>query len=125
MIPKEVKRTENARYFVFNKELTQKVGKEVYTKVFKEEESSAFYCGSCGKRMDDTFLNYCPCCGAKNEVTNKKEEDNKPLEYWEYWCNDGDLLLDTPSSNSNKNNKIENKTTNKQNIPIEWEDTFF
>ena len=109
MIPKEVKRTENARYFVFNKELTQKVGKEVYTKVFKEEHYSAFYCGSCGKRMDDTFLNYCPFCGAKNEATNKNKEYNKTLEFWECWCSDGDLLLNKPFSDST----------------IEWEDTFF
>ena len=23
------------------------------------------YCGECGKRLDDTFMNYCPNCGAK------------------------------------------------------------
>ena len=49
----------------------------------------------------------------------KKENDNKPLEYWEYWCNDGDLLLDTPFLDSNKNNKIEDKTINKHDVVIE------
>lgn len=28
------------------------------------------YCSECGKRLDDTFRNFCPNCGAKMDVGN-------------------------------------------------------
>lgn len=31
------------------------------------------YCSVCGKRLDDTFQNYCPNCGAKMDMEEKKE----------------------------------------------------
>lgn len=29
------------------------------------ENNPVDYCSECGKRLDDTFQNYCPNCGAR------------------------------------------------------------
>jgi NADH pyrophosphatase NudC (nudix superfamily) len=47
----------------------------LYEKLSKHYIDTIPYCGECGKRLDDNFLNYCPNCGAKmddsiNEVVN-------------------------------------------------------
>ena len=31
------------------------------------------YCSECGKRLDDTFQNFCPNCGADMRETNNEE----------------------------------------------------
>ena len=37
------------------------------------EEMQSCYCGECGKRLDDTFMNFCPNCGAKMDGERREE----------------------------------------------------
>ena len=46
--------------------VTDEYGEKHYGKVHDFIENNPVgYCGECGKRLDDTFMNFCPNCGAK------------------------------------------------------------
>lgn len=46
--------------------VTNENGEKHYGKVCDRIENNPVgYCGECEKRLDDTFMNFCPNCGAK------------------------------------------------------------
>ncbi len=50
-------------------------GEKVYGKLHdKIENNPVGYCSVCNKRLDDTFMNYCPNCGAKMDGERKVSE---------------------------------------------------
>ena len=83
MIPKVIIRSKNEPRMILDYTGIHNSIEQTYRKEKRLIEYPEFYCGECGRIMSTRSLNYCPHCGAKNEVTNKKEKDNKILEYWE------------------------------------------
>ena len=54
--------------------VTTEHGEKVYGKLHdKIENSPVGYCSVCSKRLDDTFMHYCPNCGAKMDGERRSE----------------------------------------------------
>ena len=49
-------------------------GQPLYKEKLIHQISKFPYCSSCGKRIDDRFMHFCPNCGAKFKEEVKKHE---------------------------------------------------
>ena len=55
--------------------VTTEHGEKVYGKLHdKIENNPVGYCSVCSKRLDDTFMHYCPNCGAKMDGERKESK---------------------------------------------------